>query len=131
MSQDVSKPVVSDTRPEWNLPEIKNMRIRRVPFEPRKPHNFESALAKYKEAVEFLVHTSGPIPARALGPALFVGEVQVIESQKVDENQYRFLAFDFERLRPGAPISWGWINDPKEERQETKFRYEEGKQEFK
>jgi hypothetical protein len=127
MSLDVSKPITGGTRPKWNLPEIQDIRIRRVPFESRKPNNFESALAKYKEAVEFLVHTSGPIPARALSPALFVGEVQVIESQKVDENRYLFLAFDFERLRPGAPISWGWMNDIKEKRQETKFRYEVGK----
>lgn len=124
MPLDVSKPTRDGTPPNWDLPEIQDMQIRRVPFRPPEHKNFESSLAKYKEAVEFLVRTDGPIPARALGPALFIGDIMVIENKKVDYNLYRFLFFDFDRLKSGAPISWGWINDPKENRQVTRFRYE-------
>ncbi|WP_440947794.1 hypothetical protein ACSAZL_05965 [Methanosarcina sp. T3] len=124
MSPDISKPVRGGTRPSWDLPEIRDIQIRRVSFRPPERRNFESSLARYKEAVEFLVSTDGPVPARALGPALFVGDVKVIESQKVGENLYRFLVFDSSRLRSGAPISWGWISDQKGERRVTRFRYE-------
>jgi hypothetical protein len=125
MSIDSTRPIPQGPRPEWDLPEILDVEIRRVRYDPPKLRNFESALAGYKEAVEFRVRTSGPIPARALGPALFVGEVQVVESQEVETNLYRFLAFDFERLESGAANIWGWINDPVELRQRTRFRYEE------
>ena len=111
----------------WDLPEIVDIQIRRIPFKPNQPRNFKSALAGYKEAVEFMVRTSDLIPARALGAALFVGDVQVTESQQVDNNLYRFLAFEIDRLKPGAPIRWGWINTPKEQQQGTRFRYEESR----
>ncbi len=78
MPIDVTQPILVEPRPEWNLPEVIDIQIRRVPFEPPKLRNFKSALADYKEAVEFLVRTSGPIPARALGAALFVGGQQHI-----------------------------------------------------
>ena len=123
MSTDTSRPISGGPRPDWDLPEILDIQIRRIAFDPPKPRNFKSVLVDHQEAVEFLVRTSGPIPARALGPALFVGEVQVIESQQVDNNLYRFLAFDLERLKAGAPISWGWLNAPSDQQQRTKFRY--------
>jgi hypothetical protein len=123
MSLDVSKPVIVDSTPEWDLPEILDIRIRRIPFKPHRLQNFKSALSEHKEAVEFLVRTSGPIPVRALGPAIFVGDVQIVESQQVGDNLYRFLAFDIKRLKPGEPIRWGWINAPKGQQQVTKFRY--------
>jgi hypothetical protein len=127
MSIDSTQPMAEGPRPAWDLPEIRNIEIRHIPFEPRRPRNFESALADYREVMEFLVRTSGPIPARALGPALFVGNVQVIESQQVEGDLYRFLAFDLDRLESGAPIRWGWINAPEEEQRETEFRYDESR----
>ena len=127
MSIDSSQPMAEGPRPAWDLPEIRDIEIRRIPFEPRRLRNFESALADYQEVAEFLVRTSGPIPARALGPALFVGNVQVIESEQVEDDLYRFLAFDLDRLESDAPIRWGWINAPEEEQQQTEFRYEESR----
>ena len=126
MSVDRTQPIPTGPRPEWDLPEVLDIKVRRVPFKPRKLRNFGSALAEFNEAMEFLVRTTGPIPARALGPALFVGEVQVIESERVEPDLYRFLAFDIERLRDGEPISWGWITDLEEDRQRTRFYYKAG-----
>ena len=66
---------------------------------------------------------SGPVPIRALGPALFVGETQVAEFEAVEDNLYRFHAFDHQRLERGAPIAWGWLDAPPDERKRTRFRF--------
>ena len=124
MSNDASYRISEGPRPDWDLPDVVDIQIRQVQFEPPKHSNFKSALSEYRQAVEFLVRTSGPIPARALSPALFIGDVQVIESQQVGENLYRFLSFEPQRLESGSPIGWGWLNSPREERQLTKFPYE-------
>ena len=108
------------------LPRIRELRIRRIPFEPPKLEHFRSSLARHKEAIEFIVETDGPVPTRAYGPALFVGDVEVDQSERVDETTWRLLALEPERLRPGAPICWGWIKDPEAVRQCTRFRYEVG-----
>jgi hypothetical protein len=122
MSIDSSQPITQGPRPDWRLPNIVSIEARRIPYQPRRLRNFESVLSQYDQAVEFIVKTDGPIPARALGPALFVGEVQVAESEQLAENVYRFLGFELERLAVGAPVAWGWIGDPKERRQETEYR---------
>lgn len=117
-----------DLRPRWELPEIRELTIRRGPFKAHELDNFTSRLARYGEAVEFLVQTSGPIPARGSGPALFVGDTPVVEGGLVEDNLYRFLAFEVAELTPGAPISFGWTDDLPEDRHETRFRFtmEEG-----
>ena len=125
MSVDKTQPIAEGSRPNWDLPDILDIEIRRVSFEPPKLRHSKSTLAGYKEAIEFLVKTSGPIPARAMGPALFIDDVQVIESMKIDNNLYRFLAFDPKRLKSGASISLGWIGTPKEQLRKTMFRYKE------
>lgn len=106
------------------LPRIRMLRIRRIPFEPPKLEHFNSSLSRFKEAIEFIVETEGPIPARAYGPALFVGDVEVSQSERIDETTWRLLALEPERLRPGAPICWGWMKDPEAARQCTQFRYD-------
>jgi hypothetical protein len=86
--------------------------------------HFRSTLADRQEAVEFLVRVSGPIPPRALAPALFVGDVEVFESEAMGDNVYRFLALDPARLKRGAAIGWGWLNTSRRERKSTRFRFE-------
>jgi len=108
---------------QHDLPLIRELRIRRVAFEPPKREHFESSL-RSKEAIEFIVETDGEIPARAHGPALFIGDVEVNQSERVGKMTWRLLAFEPERLKPGAPISWGWMKDPESARRPTPFRYE-------
>jgi hypothetical protein len=43
MSIDSSQPMAEGPRPEWDLPEIRNIETKRIPFEPRRLRNFESA----------------------------------------------------------------------------------------
>jgi hypothetical protein len=100
------------------------MRIQRIPFQAPRLENFTSRLAQYAEAIEFIVELDGPIPTRALGPALYIGDIEVHESERLNDTTWRFLAFDSDRLQIGAPISWGWMADPPQLRIPTQFRYE-------
>lgn len=112
-------------RPDFSLPEVLELRSRRIRFEPPKHRNFESALARHSEAIEFVITTDKPIPIRALGPVLYVGDTPVGESAPLrKKNAYRFLAFDPEALKPGAPVSLGWSGQVRGERRSTKFAYE-------
>jgi hypothetical protein len=124
MPVDASQPLPAGPRPEWNLPDVLDIRVRRVPYAPPRRRHFKSALPDVKEAVEFLVQTSGPIPARAQGPALFIGDEQVVQSSPAGYNRYRFLALRPERLKEGERIAWGWVDDPPKERKRTRYRYE-------
>lgn len=124
MATDASRPIAGAPAPDWKLPDIIDIQIRRVQFRPHEHKFFRSALAEHKEATEFLVRLSGPVPIRALGPAVFVGEIQVAESEAVEDNLYRFYAFDPQRLEPGAAIAWGWLDAPRSERKQTRFRFE-------
>ena len=74
-------------------------------------------------AVEFLVRTSAALPIRGLSPVLIVGEVAVGICQQAGKNLYRYFAYDAERLRPGAPISFGFPQLPRLQ-VETPFRYQ-------
>jgi hypothetical protein len=124
MSTDAGSPIARREPFSLELPRIRELRIRHIPFEPPKLEHFGSSLSRFKEAIEFIVETDGAVPARAYGPALFVGDVEVDQSERVDETTWRLLAFEPERLKRGAPISWGWMKDPEAARQPTKFRYE-------
>ncbi|MDX1414721.1 MAG: hypothetical protein R3293_11060 [Candidatus Promineifilaceae bacterium] len=109
--------------PEWRLPEMVAIEIQLVEHEARRSRNFESVLAQYNVAVEFIVKTEQPIPIRALSPVLYIGEEHVSEYDVLEADTYRFLGFQIDRFMPGAPISWGWIGDPQDERQETAFQF--------
>src|SRR5262245_3560848 len=124
MSSDAGSPL--RPRPPFpiDLPRIRELRMRRIPFESPKLEHFESSLARYREAVEFIVETNGPVPVRAYGPALFVGDVEVNQSERVGETTWRFLALEPGRLENGAAISWGWMKEPAALRQVTPYRYE-------
>jgi len=124
MSTDAGSPIPPRRPPSRDLPPIRQIRIRRVPWDAPELEHFRSSLAKHKEAIEFMVETEGPVPVRAYGPALFVGDVEVNQSECVGERTWRLLAYEPKRLIPGAPISWGWMKDPPAARQATTFRYE-------
>lgn len=113
---------ISVTRPR-RLPEIVDINIQRVEYSPPDRRFIRSAFSEYNQAIEFVVTYEGEYPrSQALAPVLFVGESIVSESEMLDDNQVRFLAFDERRLEPGAPISFGWPNDP-EQRQVTQYHF--------
>jgi hypothetical protein len=124
MSSDAGSPIAPRKPFAVDLPPIRELRIRRVRFEPPQRAHFQSSLARHKEVVEFMVETDGEVPVRAYGPALFVGDVEVNQSEPVGKTTWRLLAFEPQRLKPGARISWGWMKDPKPNRQRTKYTYQ-------
>jgi hypothetical protein len=124
MSADAGSPIESRPPLSIELPRILSVRIRRVEFEAPRLEHFQSSLTRYRQAIEFIVETDGAVPIRAYGPALFVGSVEVNNSERVGETTWRFLQFEPDRLKPGAPISWGWMKDPRRNRLRTEFRYQ-------
>jgi hypothetical protein len=105
------------------LPRVVNLKICRVTVEPSKLRHSVPTRSAPSIAIEFLVETDGDVPVRAYGPALFVGGVEVNQSERIGPTTWRLLAFDYEHLTPGSPIKWGWMKAPASARASTRFRY--------
>ena len=123
MSNDQGTREPRGRRPDFRLPEVLGVLARRARFEPPAHRNFESSLPALDSTVEFLVETAGPIPARALAPVLYVGDVPLTEVSAEDETHYRFVAMAPDQLREGAPVTLGW-SGLAAERVETGYRFE-------
>ena len=108
----------------WQLPDVLEVSASRVRYPEPKLYYANSQLREAREAVEFLIATAAELPARALSPALFVGEQAILDYETAAMNRYRFFAFDFENLQPGAPIAIGWPQLPQEQRIRTNFLYQ-------
>ena len=92
----------------WTLPEIIDVQAVLVRFKNPLIRYDGQRRVKHKEAVELMVKTAGPIPERALSPALMVGDVAVDDYEVAGENLYRFYAFEVKQLREGAPMRLEW-----------------------
>jgi hypothetical protein len=105
------------------LPRIESVKAVRIRY--RRPVQYaEGASRKETDAaIEFQVRTSDDFPIRALGPALFVGDVAVTESERLGDRQYRFVAYGEPRFEENAPISVGWIGSGTPERQPSNFAF--------
>lgn len=115
------QPGVTPTR----LPTILELQIVRVPYEAPHYEFIDSIYADVTETLAFDVVIEGEIrDDQAVAPALYVGEVQIMHIEKLDENAYRYRAFpdEEERMEDGAVISVGWPGLP-QEKVETEFRY--------
>ena len=93
---------------QFNLPGILGLEVSRISFDPPKRFGVKGRMLEKREAVSILVRTAGPLPILDLTPVLFIGDVIVDDYEPVGKNLYRFFAYDIDRLRPGAPISFGW-----------------------
>ena len=112
--------------PERSLPEIVELVIERVPFEPPRYELIDSVYADFKEAVAFNIVIDDEIRVdQAVTPVLYVGEVEVSHLEGSGENRYRYLAFQDEerQMRGGDSIALGWPGLPAEKR-ETQYRFE-------
>ena len=119
-----SKPPLRPPPPRdiWRVPEMLDLQIRRRRFDTPRRVTTEGVDRYVSDAIEFEVRVSEPFVARALGPALWVGDQALTAAEMADEQTYRFFSFEPEKLQAGAPISLGWSTQP-EPRQETKFRF--------
>jgi hypothetical protein len=124
MAADKPAPLPGPARPNWDLPEITGVSIRRTRFRPRKARNFDSPIEAVGNAVEIVVTLDAPLPIRALAPVLHVGEAVLTESEQVDGEgkELRFWALSPATLSDQAPIALGWLGD-RSERQPARFAF--------
>jgi hypothetical protein len=112
MSSDQAQPqpLPPASRPNWELPAIEHVAIQRMPFAPREARNFRSPLPAAPEACEIVVTLAAPLPIRAMGPVLNVGNTQLTESEALDKEgrKIRFWAMEPGVLKKGASISLAW-----------------------
>jgi hypothetical protein len=131
MPVDQAPPIQVSQAPNWRLPQILKVRIAAKPYEPRPTQNFPNPLQPVPDAVEIVVTLAAPIPARALGPELHVGEARLTESETVDGNrtEVRFWALNPTSLRAGAAITLAWNGEvAAEEPSRARFTYEPPRQ---
>lgn len=125
MNTDSSQVETQVPRRRFDLPKLIDITIRRVPFEPPKHRHFTSKLSNFSEAIEFRVQTDRPLNlSTAITPVLFVGDLMLTEGQQVDKTIYTFLAFEEDKIEPGAAISLAYPNTTDEMRNVSKFHYE-------
>lgn len=107
----------------WSIPEVLGVEAALARYPEPRVHYVGTTRIESREAVEILVQTAGEFPVRALSPALFVGDLAIVEYEIAGESLYRFFAFEIEKLEEGAPIAIGWPQFP-ERKRETQFRFE-------
>ena len=124
MSSDTGERLPDPPRADFSMPKVIDIQIRATKFEASRLRNFTSSLSSSDDAAEFVVKTDGPIPIRALGPVLYVGETPVTEVTEVGPNTYRFVAPARRELKRDTPIHLGWTGQPITESERTAFRYQ-------
>lgn len=103
------------------LPQIVSLEIKLRRFDPPRRVTRQGVDHLETRATEFTVTLSEPFPARALGPALWVGG-KAITTADSEGLVYHFYAFEADKLAAGAPIMFGWTS-PSAARKETQFRF--------
>lgn len=106
------------------LPKIVSLKMKVVKFTAPKLKTFTSRLSKYKRAVEITITTDKPIPIRDVAPAIYVGDSPAGHFEKgKGTNEYKFYVFNFDKLKQGEIIRWGWVNDPPGKRIESGYSF--------
>ncbi|MFA5924545.1 MAG: hypothetical protein WC856_25205 [Methylococcaceae bacterium] len=103
------------------LPKILNIEVTRVRFREPRPYYVGQERIESSTGVELLIRTDGPIPIRALSPALYIGKAAIDAYEEIGTNVYRFIAYRVDELKEGAPISFGWLNSAQTFK--TEFHY--------
>ena len=106
----------------WRLPDVVSIEMELARYPEPRIFFVGTERRTTQRAVEFVVRTSSELPERALSPALFVGDIPVLDYETVGRNTYRFFGYDFERFRADAPLALGWPQFP-DRRVNTRFRY--------
>jgi hypothetical protein len=124
VTTDAGRPLPDDERQDiWRLPDILEIRTEFRQFDPPRRLTLDGRDTYLEEAIEVEVLLSEPLPIRALGPVLWVGDQPLTIAETDGSTLYRFLAPEPDALTPGATIAFGW-NSPASPRLETHYRYE-------
>jgi hypothetical protein len=105
------------------LPRVLSVAFRTVRYETPRPYWVGRERRQTSQALEILVQTESPLPARALSPVIYVGEVAVKDYKVAGRNLYKYVAFDPTTLAAGAPLTFGWPDLPASRRVALPFRY--------
>jgi hypothetical protein len=99
--------------PNWELPAIKDIKVRSTKFKARATRNFVNPLPSRDDAIEITVMLASPLPIRAMAPVLWVGGTQLTESEAVDKKgtTMRFWSVEPVKLEPGAAIEMSWMGE--------------------
>lgn len=110
-----------------SMPALKAVVGRRVTY--RAPRRFVASGREYTAAdvIEIDVETDAEFAIAGTGPALFVGDVVIADSERVGERKYRFFTPGTTKLKEGAPIALGRAGSgvPRPEHR-TKLRFKWG-----
>lgn len=109
---------------QFVMPAVKDIQVQAAKSEVRRPRNLTSAVPGGADTFAFVVVTEQPIPVRALGPTLYVGDTPVTEVTEVGPNTYRFVAHAPSELQRGAPMRLGWTGHPPPAPQGSAFRFD-------
>jgi hypothetical protein len=125
MSADATPPEPPVPHVEWELPNVREITIRRGPGDaPPQLEHFRSSVPALPQVVEFEVVLDGPVPARALPPVLYVGDTPVFQRRvNPDAHRHVFQAPP-ERLKQGEEVTFGWLDDPPQQRKPTGVHYQ-------
>ena len=107
------------------LPEILSVQAARVSYREPRIYFVGQEQRTASEAVEIVVQTSGRLPVVAIPAALFIGDIPITAHRPDGRHQYRFFAYEPQRLREGAAIALGWYDNPGS-KVPSRFRYQPG-----
>lgn len=108
MTTDSGAPHRRPVRDIWSLPEIVSVSVRHRRFDSSRRITVRGEDHYLDEGLEVIVRLSAPLPIRALGPVLWVGDQPLSIAESDGEREYRFLAPEPEALQEGAPIALSW-----------------------
>jgi len=89
------------------LPGLKSVIARSVRYETPRRFVTRGEERAESDVTEIDVETDAEFPVAGTGPALFVGDVAIVDSERVGDRRYRFFAPASVTLAEGAPIALG------------------------
>ena len=89
------------------LPGLKSVIARSVRYE--TPRRFFTHGEEHSESdvIEIDVETDAEFYVAGTGPALFVGDIPIVDSERIGDRRYRFFAPASATIKEGAPIALG------------------------
>jgi hypothetical protein len=110
----------------WYLPEVREVHIVLVRHAAPVVRVAGPREIEVTEEIEIRVVADGDVPARALGPTLVVGDVELTEGERLEKGRYVFRTPATTPLPEGAPLAFGWAGHPETWRRlEQRFAVQE------
>ena len=89
------------------FPSLRSVEARRVTYKTPRRFVIKGEEKQIQDVIEIDIETTAEFPIAGTGPALFVGDIVFMDSERVAERRYRFFGPGTFSIREGAPISLG------------------------